>query len=200
MAGSTLVAIAGTCSTTKTAAGKSDGSSAQIARNASTPPADAPTTTMSCPVVCSSGATLLRYPAPRSMIAPLSGPSLIVAALGDSITEGSPGLRGWDVWAALSVRAMVRRGQELGLRVLLADVLPWNNGWPDAEARIRRLNGLVTAIAHDEGVPLLPFHDTLEDPDRPGRMREEWTFEGDHPNEAGYRRLADVVLHGLQKT
>jgi lysophospholipase L1-like esterase len=31
-------------------------------------------------------------------------------------------------------------------------------------------------------------------------MRQEWTFEGDHPNEDGYRRLADVVLAALQKT
>ena len=184
----------------------------------------------------------------------MSAPSLVVAALGDSITEGSPGLRGWDVWAAradprlqihnhgvygqrtdeiaarlpdslrgaeilivqggindiaqgrdldaaaANLRAMVRRGQELGLRVVLADVLPWNNGWPDAEPQIRRLNALIGAIAHDQGVPRLPFHDTLEDPDRPGRMREEWTFEGDHPNEDGYRRLADVVLGELQKT
>ena len=49
-------------------------------------------------------------------------------------------------------------------------------------------------IARDEDVPLLPFHDTLEDGDRPGRMREEWTHEGDHPNEDGYRRLAEVAL------
>ena len=186
------------------------------------------------------------------MIAPLSGPSLVVAALGDSITEGSPGLRGWDVWAtqaeprlqirncgiygqrteeiaarlddcargasvlivqggindiaqgrnvaaaAVNLRAMVRRGKELGLRVVMADVLPWNNGWPDAEPKIRRLNDLIARIAQDEAVPVLPFHDTLEDAERPGRMREEWTFEGDHPNEEGYRRLADVVLGELQ--
>jgi lysophospholipase L1-like esterase len=177
---------------------------------------------------------------------------LLVAALGDSITEGSPGLRGWDVWAehadsrfqfrncgiygqrtdeiaarlddcargahvlivqggindiaqgrdldsaAANLRAMVRRGKELGLPVMLVDVLPWNNGWPDAEPEIWRLNELIAEIAHDEGVPLLRFHDTLEDPDRAGRMREEWTFEGDHPNEDGYRRLADVVLAALQ--
>jgi lysophospholipase L1-like esterase len=187
------------------------------------------------------------------MIAPLSK-TLLVAALGDSITEGSPGLRGWDVWAvqaeprlqvrncgiygqrtdeiaerldecargaavlivqggindiaqgrgveaaAANLRAMTQRGKELGLHVLLVDVLPWNNGWPRAEPEIRRLNDLIAAIAHDEGVPLLAFHDTLEDPERPGRMREEWTFEGDHPNEDGYRRLADVVLRELQKT
>jgi lysophospholipase L1-like esterase len=102
--------------------------------------------------------------------------------------------------AAANLRAMVRRGKELGLRVALADVLPWNNGWPDAEPEIRRLNDLIAETARDEDVPLLPFHDTLEDPEQPGRMREEWTFEGDHPNEDGYRRLADTVLRVLQKT
>ena len=187
------------------------------------------------------------------MIAPFSEPE-VVAALGDSITEGSPGLRGWDVWAAradpgllirncgiygqrtdeiaarlegcargaqvlivqggindiaqrrdvqvaaTNLRAMVRHGKQLGLRVVLADVLPWNNGWPDGEPKIRQLNELIVEIADEEGVPLLRFHDTLEDPARPGRMREEWTFEGDHPNEDGYRRLADVVVRELQKT
>jgi len=96
--------------------------------------------------------------------------------------------------AAANLHAMVRRGKELGLRVAIADVLPWNNGWPLAEPEIRRLNALIAEIARDEDVPLLPFHDTLEDPDRPGRMREEWSHEGDHPNEDGYRRLAEVAL------
>jgi lysophospholipase L1-like esterase len=177
----------------------------------------------------------------------------VIAGLGDSITEGSPGLRGWDVWAAraddrlevrnhgiygqrtdeiaarledcvsgaqvlvvqggindiaqghdvetaaANLRAMVERGKELVPRVLVADVLPWNNGWPDAEPTIRRLNELIAQIAHEECVPLLPFHDTLEDPERPGRMHEEWTFEGDHPNEEGYRLLAEVVLAELRR-
>lgn len=102
--------------------------------------------------------------------------------------------------AAANLGAMVRRGKEFGLRVVLADVLPWNNGWPEAEPKIRKLNELVAQVAREEDVPLLRFHDALEDPERPGRMREEWTFEGDHPNEDGYRRLADVVLAALQKT
>ena len=96
--------------------------------------------------------------------------------------------------AAANLRAMVRRGKELGLRVALVDVLPWNNGWPDAEPEIRRLNALVGEIARDEDVPVLPFHDTLEDPERPGRMREGWTGDGDHPSPDGYRRLADVAF------
>jgi hypothetical protein len=91
---------------------------------------------------------------------------------------------------------MVRRGKELGLRVLLADVLPWNNGWPDAELKISRLNELVRKVAAEEDVLLLHFHDTLEDPDRPGRMRAEWTADGDHPSVEGYQRLGELVgLH-----
>jgi lysophospholipase L1-like esterase len=95
--------------------------------------------------------------------------------------------------AADHLRAMVRRGKELGLRVALIDVLPWNNGWPEAEARIRRLNELIAELARDEAIPLLPFHDTLEDPDRAGRMRADWTSDGDHPSVEGYRRLGEVV-------
>jgi lysophospholipase L1-like esterase len=187
----------------------------------------------------------------RSRSAPIQGTPderIVVAALGDSITEGSPGLPGWDVWAAQAdprlelrncgiygqrtdeiaarlddcargaevlivqggindiaqgrdvqiaarnLRTMVRRGKELGLRLALVDVLPWNNGWPDAEPRIRQLNALIAEIARAEDVPLLPFHDTLEDPERPGRMREEWTSDGDHPSVDGYRRLAEVAF------
>ena len=92
---------------------------------------------------------------------------------------------------------MVRRGKELGLRVLLVDLLAWNNGWPDAEPRIARLNTLISAVADEELVPVLGFNAALEDPARPGRMREEWTSDGDHPSVEGYRRLGEVVAEAL---
>lgn len=186
---------------------------------------------------------------------------MLVACLGDSITEGSPGWdhraggdeeSRWEHWAGLALtgaefrncgrygqrtdeiearleecaagadvlvvqggindvaqgrpveeaagalRRMVRRGLDLGLRVVLVDVLPWNNGWPGAEAPIRRLNSLLRALAADEGVPLVGFHDALEDPGRPGRVREEWTSDGDHPSVAGYRILGELVARELR--
>ena len=70
--------------------------------------------------------------------------------------------------AADDLRAMVRRSQQLAPVVLLADVLPWNNGWPDAEPRIRELNALIAEIGASEGVPVLPFHETLEDAEGAG--------------------------------
>jgi lysophospholipase L1-like esterase len=172
----------------------------------------------------------------------------VVACLGDSITEGSPGWdrvtggdeqSSWEYWAeqadprisfanhgiygqradeiaarfdeaaagagaivvqggindiaqglpvepaAENLQALVRRAKALGLPVALANVLPWNNGWPQAETPIRRLNALLAEL----DAPLLAFHDTLEDPERPGRMREEWSSDGDHPSVEGYRLL-----------
>jgi lysophospholipase L1-like esterase len=98
----------------------------------------------------------------------------------NDIAQGRPAER-----AAKNLQALVRRAKRLGLPVALADVLPWNNGWPEHEAIIRRLNALLAEI----DVPLLEFHATLEDPDRPGRMREEWSSDGDHPSVEGYRLL-----------
>jgi lysophospholipase L1-like esterase len=96
--------------------------------------------------------------------------------------------------AAKNLRGMVRRGKELGLRVAVAELLPWNNGYPRAEPEIRRLNELVAGIAADEAVSLLPFHETLEDPERPGLMRPGWTSDGDHPSVEGYRRLGELAF------
>jgi lysophospholipase L1-like esterase len=96
--------------------------------------------------------------------------------------------------AADDLLAMVRRSKEIAPTVLLADVLPWNNGWPDAEPAIRALNELIGDIGQSEGVPVLPFHDTLEDPERPGRMEAEWTPDGNHPSVEGHRRLGELAF------
>ena len=101
--------------------------------------------------------------------------------------------------AAENLRTMVTRGKELGLTVLLVDVLSWNNGWPDAEPRIAELNTSIRALGDEERVPVLDFNAALEDPARPGRMLEEWTSDGDHPSVAGYRRLGEVVAEALRR-
>jgi lysophospholipase L1-like esterase len=93
--------------------------------------------------------------------------------------------------AAAILAALVERGLARGLRVAVCDVLPWNNGGPGTAGAIRQLNELI----HGFPVPLLPFYDTLEDPDVPGRMKAEWTNpDGDHPSLEGYRRLGELAF------
>ena len=96
--------------------------------------------------------------------------------------------------AAANLRRMVERGKELGLRVAIVELLPWDNGYPEADPKIRRLNELIHTIGQDAAVPVLPFYKTLQDPGRPGRMREEWTSDGDHPSVEGYRLLGENAL------
>ena len=96
--------------------------------------------------------------------------------------------------AAESLRALVQRGKDDGLRVAIANVLPWNRGWPRTEKPIKRLNELIDELAREEDIPVLPFYATLESPDAPGRMRDEWTSDGDHPSVEGYRRLGELAF------
>jgi len=93
--------------------------------------------------------------------------------------------------AARNLAGMVEHARRLGLRVALADVLPWTNGDGRAAAEIARLNTLVRAVADGLGVPLLPFHDTLVDPERPHRLLDEWTDDGAHPSVEGHRLLGE---------
>jgi lysophospholipase L1-like esterase len=88
---------------------------------------------------------------------------------------------------------MVRRGRRLGLRVALTNVLPWNNGYPRYAAKIERLNALIARLGREEHVQVLPFFQALVDPQHPGRMRPDWTIDGDHPSVPGYRRLGEVL-------
>jgi lysophospholipase L1-like esterase len=91
--------------------------------------------------------------------------------------------------AASSLLATVRRGKELGLEVAITDVLPWDNGHPAATPQIERLNRSIAGTAKAEDVPLLRFHDALEDRRRPGRMAPGLSDDGDHPSIGGYRLL-----------
>ena len=95
--------------------------------------------------------------------------------------------------AARELEAMVAAGQAGGRKVALVEVLPWNNGYPDAAPRIDELNGLIRAIGERRDAPVFRWYGALEDPGAPGRMRAELTIDGDHPSVAGYKRLAALV-------
>jgi lysophospholipase L1-like esterase len=93
--------------------------------------------------------------------------------------------------AARNLAGMVETGRRLGLRVALVDVLPWSNGDGRAASDIARLNALIGVLSEGLDVELLPFHDTLVDPDRPHRMGSGWSDDGDHPSIEGHRLLGE---------
>lgn len=92
-----------------------------------------------------------------------------------------------------NLRKMVRDGKRRGLAVAVAELLPWNNGYPRFAGAIAELNRRIRALGRAEAVRVLPWFAALEDPARPGRMRSDLTFEGDHPTIRGYRRLGEAV-------
>jgi lysophospholipase L1-like esterase len=99
--------------------------------------------------------------------------------------------------AAADLEEMVRAGQELGLPVTLVELLPWNNGHPEADPLVAELNREIAGIGRRHDVPVLPFHETLEDPAQPGTMPAALTDDGNHPSVAGYRRLGEEAFGGL---
>ena len=93
--------------------------------------------------------------------------------------------------AAANLAGMLHRARHAGLRVAIADVLPWNNGDSRAAADIDKLNELIRSIAEGQNVPLFRFSETLADPSRPTRMRDMLTEDGDHPSVEGHRLLGE---------
>jgi lysophospholipase L1-like esterase len=93
---------------------------------------------------------------------------------------------------------MVAEGQDLGLQVYVANLLPWNNGHPAADPAIAQLNREIDRIGADEGVPVLDFHAALADPKNPNLMPADLTSDGDHPSIEGYHRLGDLVAAKLR--
>jgi lysophospholipase L1-like esterase len=107
---------------------------------------------------------------------------------------GAPAMSQAAGGAARNIAAMVRRGKRMGLRVLVANLLPWNNGHPSADPAVDLANADLAELGRRAHVPVLPFHRTLEGPPGSGLMRTDLTAEGDHPSIAGYALLGQRAV------
>lgn len=99
--------------------------------------------------------------------------------------------------AVENIDETIAEGQKYGLDVIVANVLPWNNGHPVADPAIAVVNEGIADIARRRDVPLLDFHAALEDPQNPGLMAPGLTDDGDHPSIKGYRILGKLLVREL---
>jgi lysophospholipase L1-like esterase len=111
---------------------------------------------------------------------------LVVQGGINDVVQGKPVDR-----AAGNLEAILDRGASAGPALAVTDVLPWNNGDGRAAAAIQELNELIRRLAETTGATLLPFHDTLADPNEPARMGAGLTDDGDHPSIEGHRLLGE---------
>jgi lysophospholipase L1-like esterase len=94
--------------------------------------------------------------------------------------------------AAANLLGMVRDVKSRGLGVAIADAPPWTRWHPWFDPKVDALNDQIHQIALQEDIPLLPFHETLEDPGQPGVVSAGWlSWDNSHPSVAGYRRLGE---------
>lgn len=95
--------------------------------------------------------------------------------------------------AAADIRVIVDRVKEIGVPVLVAEVLPANTGVPETITLIDDINRRLAALAGEAGVPLVPWYGVLEDPARPDRMLPAYTGDGVHPTVDGHRLLGEAL-------
>jgi lysophospholipase L1-like esterase len=98
-----------------------------------------------------------------------------------------------------NVASMVEIARANGIRVVLSSVLPaydfpWKPGMAPA-AKIVALNAWLKQYAASHGAVYLDYHSAMRD-ERDG-LRAELTYDGVHPNEAGYRVMAPLAERAI---
>lgn len=102
-----------------------------------------------------------------------------------------------DVETAL--RSMVRHAKEAGVEVFLSTLLPQRPGAckaydeTDGVDDISDANAAINYVANEQGVPLVDMHKVFS-----GQETTLLGFDGLHPNQAGYQKMAEVFLEAIK--
>ncbi|HEV8364281.1 MAG TPA: SGNH/GDSL hydrolase family protein [Gemmatimonadaceae bacterium] len=100
-----------------------------------------------------------------------------------------------------NLASMTEVAQANGIRVVLSAVLPvydypWKPGLEPA-GKIMALNAWMKDYAAKRGAIYLDYHSAMQDA-RHG-LKAELTYDGVHPNEAGYRVMAPLAERAIQE-
>ncbi len=100
-----------------------------------------------------------------------------------------------------NLASMTEVAQANGIRVVLSSVLPvydysWKPGLEPAP-KIMALNAWMKEFAARRGAIYLDYHSAMQD-ERHG-MKADLAYDGVHPNEAGYRKMAPLAERAIQQ-
>lgn len=121
-------------------------------------------------------------------------PAVVVILAGTNDIAGNTGPSTLEM-VEDNLASMAELARANGIRVVLASVLPafdypWRRGL-DPAPKIVAVNAWLKAYADSHDAVYLDYHSALVD-DR-GGMRAEYSPDGVHPNEAGYRVMAPLA-------
>jgi lysophospholipase L1-like esterase len=100
-----------------------------------------------------------------------------------------------------NISSMVEIAQANGIKVVLSSVLPaydfpWNPGTKPAD-KVVALNEWIRKYAAEKGCVYLDYFTPMSD-ERNG-LKKELTYDGVHPNLAGYQVMAPLAEQAIQK-
>ena len=100
-----------------------------------------------------------------------------------------------------NISAVAQMAKKAGIRVVLCSVLPvYQYYWrPDIKPveKIISLNNLIKAYTEANGMVYVDYYSVLVNEEK--GMKEEYTWDGIHPNLAGYLVMEPIVQEAIQK-
>ncbi len=130
------------------------------------------------------------------------GPKLVVILAGTNDIAGNTGPTTLEAIED-NLMAMTQLARSSGIRVVLASLLPVSDAFTPQTTRrppekIVALNQWIKDFATDNGIVYLDYYSALIDDQK--MFRKELTFDGLHPNDAGYEVMAPLAEKAIAQS
>ncbi|AKD05197.1 SGNH/GDSL hydrolase family protein [Pontibacter korlensis] len=127
-------------------------------------------------------------------------PAVVVILAGTNDIAGNTGPATLEEIAG-NIISMAELAKANNIKVVLASVLPaYDYGWkPGLEPaqKIVALNKMIKSYADKNGLQYIDYHTAMAD-ERQG-LKEAYTYDGVHPNEAGYKVMAPLAEEAIKR-
>ncbi len=127
-------------------------------------------------------------------------PDVVVILAGTNDIAGNTGYSSLEMIMD-NLKSMCEIAQANNIRVVLCSVLPaydypWRKGLEPAE-KIPALNRMIREYAAEKGMVYVDYFTPMAD--EKNGLKEEYTYDGVHPDEQGYIVMEPIVEEGIRK-